>query len=239
MKQNILCAMMLVAALPLTAQTVQVNKDNRTIEVTATDSAKAFADVATLKVGFKVYAPDTQTAYAQATELSNAIVKALTDAGVDKKAFQSDDQAIRENPYNSSDKEWSNQHRYTVTQSWSVNINSNMNGIGKLLDVAVRAGANESGHIDWSMADDNALQAKAAAKALERAKAIAANMASGLGAKLGPLVYASNDAPMGVIFGYAGAFGTGDAAQLKAMPLAINAKEIEKTATVHAVFAIE
>ena len=239
MRKRALCGMLLAAALPVMGQTVQVNKENRTIEVTATDSAKAFADVATLTVGFKVYAPDTQAAYDQGTTLSNAIVKALTDAGVDKKAIQSQDQAVRETPYNPSDKEWREQHRYTVTQSWTVKTNAD--AVGKLLDVAVRAGANESGHIDWSLADDNALQAKAAAKAMERAKAIAANMAAGLGAKLGPLVYASNEEPMqGYAMGYAAGMGRGVyQVHEEATPLAINNKEMEKTATVRAIFAIE
>ena len=47
----------------------------------------------------------------------------------------------------------------------------------------------------WSVADQDALQAKAAKLALDRARQIAQQMAAGLNATLGPLVYASNEAP--------------------------------------------
>ena len=47
----------------------------------------------------------------------------------------------------------------------------------------------------WSVADQDALQARAAKLALDRARQIAQQMASGLNATLGPLVYASNEAP--------------------------------------------
>ena len=39
----------------------------------------------------------------------------------------------------------------------------------KVLDIAVKAGANQSGAIDWSLKDENAPQAQAAGKALQRA----------------------------------------------------------------------
>ncbi len=65
----------------------------------------------------------------------------------------------------------------------------------KVLDIAVKAGANQSGQMTWSVADQDGLQAKAAKLALDRARQIAQQMAAGLNATLGPLVYASNEAP--------------------------------------------
>jgi hypothetical protein len=62
--------------------------------------------------------------------------------------------------------------------------------------MALRAGANVLESLDWNVADPKALQAKAGAAALEKAKAIAEQMAKGLNAKLGDLVYASNRAPI-------------------------------------------
>ncbi|HEY2038543.1 MAG TPA: SIMPL domain-containing protein, partial [Edaphobacter sp.] len=76
------------------AQTIQVNKENRTIAITATDKVTAIADQATLHVGFIAYGPDSNTAYANGSKLSNAIVKALTDAGVPKETIQSENQQI-------------------------------------------------------------------------------------------------------------------------------------------------
>jgi uncharacterized protein YggE len=59
------------------AQTIQVDKNNRTIAVTANDKASALADTASVTVGFQIYAPDAATAYSQGSTLSNAILDAL------------------------------------------------------------------------------------------------------------------------------------------------------------------
>src|SRR5882757_511026 len=76
------------------AQTIQVNRENRTIAITATDKVTAIADQATLHIGFIAYGADSNTAYATGSRLSNAIVKALTDAGVPKETIQSESQQI-------------------------------------------------------------------------------------------------------------------------------------------------
>ena len=47
------------------AQTIQVDKNNRTIAVTANDKASALADTAVVTIGFQIYAPDAATAYSQ------------------------------------------------------------------------------------------------------------------------------------------------------------------------------
>ena len=47
------------------AQTIQINKDNRTLAVTATDSASALADLAVVHVGFEVYGADEASGYVE------------------------------------------------------------------------------------------------------------------------------------------------------------------------------
>src|SRR5215469_17055488 len=81
-------------AIPARAQTIQVNKDNRSIAITATDKVTAIADMATVHVGFIAYGPDSDAAYANGSRISNAIVKALKDSGVPAAAIQSENQAI-------------------------------------------------------------------------------------------------------------------------------------------------
>lgn len=235
-----------LSALAVTAaqsQTITVNKENRTIAVTATDSASAAADVASINIGFHIYAPDAQAAYANGSVISNAVVKALLDAGIDKKRIQSSDQQLAETYFNPNDKLDRVAQRFNLTQNWTVTTSAE--NAAKVLNIAVTSGANTSGHIEWSLADDNALEARAAAKAMQRANDIAASMAKGLGAKLGPLVYASNQTPnrYGALVedlpvegrGVGMGFGVGGGI----MPLAITSKEIQKSATVYAVFSIE
>ena len=126
-----------------------------------------------------------------------------------------------------------------MTQSWNVKTAA-ANG-AKVLDVAIKAGANQSGQMSWSVADMDGLQAKAAKLALERARQIAQQMAGGLSATLGPLVYASNEAParephpFGVM---SRAMAAAPMAQ-KVEPLSVSARKVTTSAMVYAVFSIQ
>ena len=84
--------------------------------------------------------------------------------------------------------------QFVLNQSWTVRTKPTMRQ--KCLHVAVEAGANQSGQIEWQYRDMNALQASAAAEAPSpRPQAIAQQMAQGLNVKLSGLIYASNQAP--------------------------------------------
>lgn len=229
-------------ALGASAQQIQINKDNRTIAITATDSASALADTATVHVGFVAYAPDAQAAYAEGSKTSNAIMGALMDKGVAKSAIQSESQNVAETqPYELEKLPPAEQahRRYQVRQSWTVQTKAN--DAAAVLNTAINAGANNSGQIDWTVADEKALEAHAAGKALARARAIASQMAQGLGIQLGELIYASNQTPEGprpmmraMAMGAVGA-----PPEAPPAPLAIEPGKVERSATVYAVFAIQ
>ena len=229
------------AAAPAQAQTVQVSKDNRTIAITATDKVTVMADTATVHIGFITYGPDKDAAYAVGSTLSNAIVKALTNAGIPSDAIESENQNISPVQEYQIDKltpAEKAQRKFQVTQSWTVRTNAA--DAAKTLDLAVKAGANQSGQIDWSLKDENAPQAEAAAKALQRARTVAGEMAKGLDVKLGNLIYASNETqaePVRPMMKTMESMGAGP--MPAAPPLAINPRRIEKSATVYAIFAIE
>ncbi len=223
------------------AQQIEVNKTNRTIAVTATDKATADAEVATVHVGFQVYAADSQAAYASGSKTSNAIVAALKKTGVEDSAIQSDAQNIA--PVQSYEiqnlpEAEKAQRQFQVTQSWSVKTSAK--NAASVLDAAVQAGANQSGQIDWDVADPDALEGQAAESALKRAHAIADQMAKGLGATLGPLVYASNqvpERPMPLASPMMMAKGGGGGAGVA--PLAVSPQKVTSSATVYAIFSIE
>lgn len=235
----LIAACSLTFAVTALAQTIQVNKDNRTIAITATDKVTAIADQATVHVGFIAYGPDSNAAYATGSWISNAIVKALKSSGIAEEAIQSENQAVAPvQPYQVEKLTPAEraQRQFQVTQSWTVKTAAN--DASKTLDVAVKAGANQSGQIDWGFKDENAHEAEAAAKALKRARSQAEQMAAGLNTKLGTLLYASNEVqpsgPRPLVRAMAAA-----PMMEKVQPLAINPREIEKVATVYAVFAIE
>ncbi len=230
------------------AQQIQIDKNNRTIAITTTDNAKAIADVARVHVGYTAYAPDAKAAYAKASTLSNAIVGDLRKAGVPESAIQSESQSISEQlnqPDNLTPAERA-ERRFRVSQSWTVIAPAK--NAGDVLNVALNAGANDNGEINWSLEDEDALQARASSNALVRARSIAEQMAKGLNAPLGALIYASNEAPpppsfalqggrMG--YGSGGGVGGGIGAPGRLLPLVIIPQEITKSATVYAVFALQ
>jgi hypothetical protein len=115
-----------------------------------------------------------------------------------------------------------------------------------LIRLAVAAGANKSGAIDWRFSDRKALQAKAAGNALVKAREVAARMADGLHVKLGALIYASNETPNTRLYFARPSAGTvlntesvSVSSVLNAPPLEIRPQTIREEATVYAVFAIE
>jgi uncharacterized protein YggE len=244
MKILTLCAAALATitiAATANAQTIQVSKENRTIDITATDKVIVMADTATVHIGFIAYGPDKDTAYAAGSSLSNAIVKAVTASGVPSDDIESENQnvsPVQEFQVDKLTPAEKAQRKFQVTQSWTVRVNAA--DAAKTLDLAVKAGANQSGQIDWSLKDENAPQAEAAAKALQRARTVAGQMAAGMNVKLGALIYASNEIqaepPRPLM---KDRFAGGAMAAAAPAPLAINPRRIEKIATVYAVFAIE
>ena len=108
-----------------------------------------------------------------------------------------------------------------------------------VLQVAVLGGANNCGHIEWDLTDRAALQARAAAKALQHAQAVADQMAKGLNAHLGPLLYASNQVPETPVRPLPMMRAAFKSEAQAVQPLAINPQKIDESATVYAVFAIE
>ena len=225
---------------PAHAQQVQVSPANRTISVTSTDEAERKADRASLHVGFRIYGATSDEAYAQAAKLSNTIAGALAGAGVARDAIESESQSVQPvQPYENNGQQTPDERqnrKFEAQQSWTVKTTPE--AVAKVLAAAVQAGANNSGNVDWSVSDEDSLTAEAGVKALSRAKTIAAQMAAGLDAKIGNLLYASNQVevarPMPMM--RMGAMAkTADAPP----QLSLSAPMISRSATVSAIFAIQ
>lgn len=228
------------------AQQVQVSPANRTIAITTTENAERRADMATLHVGYRVFAPDSASVYAEAARISNAVAAALNKLGVPKDAIASESQSTGptiefQNP-NLTPEERA-QRRFDAEQSWTVKTTPD--AVAKLLAAAINAGANVSGQIDWSVADNEELTAEASNKALAMAKELAQQTAKGLGARVGNLLYASNRAEIaqqmllpinGRVFDRLERFSGG---LTPTPPLNLSAPMITRSATVSAIFAVE
>ena len=224
-----------------TAQTIQVSSSNRTIDITATDKVIVMADVATVHIGFSTYGATKDAAYAAGSALSNGIVKALTSAGVAADTIESENQSIAPvQPFEEQNlsPEEKAQRKFRVVQTWMVRASAE--AAARVLDVAVKAGANQSGQIEWSLRDENAADADAGAKALQQARASAARIAQSLNAKLGALLYASNQVEESPVRPMLRTLAAPSAVMAETVQvLSINPRRIERSATVHAVFALD
>ena len=236
----------IAAAGLVSAQTIQINRDNKTIAVSTTDEATATADIAAITIGFEIFGPDSLTISAEGGKLSHAILEALHKAGVEDKAIESSAQGV-ERFTDFADKDSPEQRakkQFVFRQSWEVNVPPQ--AAAEAIRVAIAVGANKSGAIDWRLSGKKALQAKAAENALVKAHEVALRMANGLNVKLGALIYASNETPNTRIYfarpaqgkvrntssGVAGSIYDGP-------PLEIRPQTIREEATVYAVFAID
>lgn len=224
--------------------------DKRTVSVTGMGRVTADADLAIVRVGYKLYGADAKAVYATATETSNAIMNALTHSGVSKDAIESTSQVLQHTQqfeyqqFQVNTDEWRN-HQFTAVQSWIIRVKPD--DAAGALNTAINAGANESGWIEWIVQDPGSLQAQASAKAVVEARTIAEQIASKSNVRLGQLVsvnqnqgsYSYNGPVMGGGWGSGMGVGAIGAIQVGNQQLALNSRKVEFTVTVFAVFAIE
>lgn len=238
-------------AAPALAQCNQNCPERRTLSVSGTGTVTADADHAMVHVGYKLYGADAKSAYAAATDTSNAIMQALLSAGVEKSAIESTSQVLQHTPQFEwqqfpLDSEERKTRQFSATQSWVIRVKPD--DAAKTLDTAITAGANESGWIQWTVDNPAELEAQASAKALANARTIAEETVQKTDVHLGHLVSANQNqgpsmygGPMAVS---AGPMGVGmggalDSVMVGNQQLAINSRRVVFNATVYAVFGIE
>jgi len=227
---------LIAPSLPITAVAQQVGQPqlkidstNRTLTVTAEESVTAEPDVAILHIGFDTQPGDAKGVYAEGSQTSNAIIGAIKQAGVSSDAIRSESQFL--------DRDYTKPqaHKFKLSQRWTVKTTPER--AAEILDIAVTAGANTSGAIDWTLKDEHALQQQALDHAAARARENAAELAKGMGVRLGALIYVSNQL---VSPGYPRPMAMAMAKSAdQAQPLAIEPQKVSRQATVYAVYTIE
>ena len=224
------------------AQTVQVNPQNRTIELSTESTIEVQADIVRVVVGYHNYAPTHDAAYEENIQASSKILKAWTDVGIPENVISTDSISLRA----VSDDELKifplgerKQKQFEATQSWAITANTEV--AQRLLDVGVAAGANEVDDPEWKLSDPDGAEARAYASALEKARAIATKMAAAFGSKIGTLLYASNQGrPMPFFTTVDASVATVVTAKpVPVHPVKLFPKNIEKSALVRAIFSIE
>ncbi len=222
------------------AQFSRVVSDRRNIEIRATEKVAVPAEIAIVKIGFQNQAATKDTAYQENTKASTKVIQALLDAKVPKDAIETQTISLeRQDEMNGPNA--ARTTRFSADQEWRIHVKASE--AQKVVDIAVAAGANQVSDVDWSVTDPHALQAKAYAAALNRAKAIAESTASQAGVKLGEILSIANSVSP---FAFSStlntqAFSVSDASTsaVKTTPLTLFPPSIQREASVTVIFAIE
>jgi uncharacterized protein len=224
-------------------QDIQVNRQNKTIAVTADDSISASAEVATLSIGYHNYAANQEQAFRENLHVADQITHALLQAKIPEGNIETEKLRLgRIDPEEKWSEEMKKERAFEAQQGWHVSVSAAQ--AQTIVDSAVAAGANEIDDVDWNVMDPVALQAKASGAALAKARSVAEQMAKGLGTRLGELVYASNRAPVAKMWRGLGATVETQSAIIgkreeQVPKLKLFPQKVRSDATVHAVFAIE
>lgn len=132
---------------------LKIEATNRMLAASAEERVTADPEIAILHIGFETQPSDAKTAYAVGARISNNIVSALKQAGIPETSIRSEWQQLE----SASGK----LHKFNLIQEWTVKTPPER--AAEILDIAVSAGATDSGQIDWTVKDEKALEEQALA----------------------------------------------------------------------------
>jgi hypothetical protein len=238
--RTIAASALIAGFLPVLAQVpsqpqIKIDPANRVITVSAEEIVSVEPDLAIVHIGFESKVADAKAAYADGSRTSNAIVAALKQAGLSDPAIHSESQRLE--PVDARN------HKFKLVQTWTVRTPPER--AAEILDAAISAGATDSGDIDWTVQDVHALEDQALDRATTRVHSDAAVMAKAGGAKLGSLLFVTNQVSEAAarnpgVYSYSANFEMkADRLRSAPPPIAIEPHKVSRTATVYAVFAIE
>ena len=221
------------------AQFSRVVSDKRNIEIRASEKVTVPAEIATVKIGFQNKAESKDAAYEENTKASAKIIQALLDAKIPRGAIETE--AISLERQEEMSRPNVVRMRFLAAQEWRIHVKASE--AQKVVDVAVAAGVNQVSEVSWSVADPRALEAKAYAAALNRAKAIAESTASQAGVKLGEILSITNSvSPIGFFTSLdtaSASLSVKSESPVRTTPLTLFPPSIEREASVTVIFAIE
>lgn len=238
----------LAAAPVVHCQGIQINRQNRTISVRATEAVEVQPEIAVVTLAYVNFAATQDAAYSENVRVSAKIIQSLLSAGLKKQQIQTSQiQLMRQTPEDQENNHPIGKDRqFKATQSWDIRVAAAQ--AQNVVDRAVAAGANQVQNVDWTVADTDALEARANAAALDKARHVAEQMATRLGGKVGELLYASNSSAPYAGTGYGVGFGGGTyqrsmatlGGKIASRPaLRLFPQKVRQQATVYAVFALE
>lgn len=159
--------------------------DQFTISVSGNGKVSAVPDIATLNFGVQTGRQKTADgAMKILTDDMTAVIEAVKGAGVEEKDIRT--QYLNLNPAYDWNEGKRIERGFEASQSLVVKVRD-LDKISEVLDVAIRAGANQAGSVGFTIDDPDVLRESARAEAIAEAKQKAQKLAADLGVSLGRL----------------------------------------------------
>lgn len=159
--------------------------DQFTISIQGSGKVSAVPDIATLNFGVQTGRQKTADgAMKILTKNMTAVIAAIKDAGIEEKDIRT--QYLNLNPAYDWNEGKKIDRGFEATQSLMVKVRD-LAKISSVLDVAIKAGANQAGSVGFTIDDPDALKAEARAAAIADAQVKAMKLAKDLGVTLGSM----------------------------------------------------
>jgi uncharacterized protein YggE len=207
----------------------------RTISINGVGMASAPPDMALIQIGAETIHTDAAQAISDNTERMTAVMSVLKAMKIEDKDIQTVSYSMWIEQVYDREGQPTGESRYHVVNQVRVRLRD-LSKTGEVLQKALEAGANNTGGISFSVADPTALQGEARDRAIADARAKAQQLATGLGAQLGPIRQASEYggvvAPSAPVEAFGGGFGGGGG------PVPVSGGEFSVTVEIQVVFDI-
>lgn len=199
----------------------------RSVTVIGTGRVNATPNQAVMQIGVQTEADTAAAALAQNNEQTQAVITALTNAGVARTDIQTQTISLFAR-YDSSPNPPGGTPRivgYTASNTLQVRVR-NLTDLGELLDVAVGAGANAIDFVRFEVSNAVQQQDQARSAAIADARRKAEQLAQALGAQLGQVLAVNEGGTVNVPFARDGLGAGGQ------VPIEPGAQSIEITVQV-------
>ncbi len=184
MKKTKLAATFFAGAMLLTSCSVkQVQYSERTIAVQGTGCVTVDNDNATIVLSVITRDPESTVAAEANAEKMTKVQDAIIAAGCKKDSLTTQNYIINQD-YNYQTQTYGN---YTVTNQIKINLND-LSIANKIIDEAIKAGANNVSQLDFFVSDTNMAYKQARTMAVQNAHEAANLIAGASGVKLGKVV---------------------------------------------------
>jgi uncharacterized protein len=202
----------------------------RTLSVSGNGTVYLTPDTAYIYIGVHTDDADIAKAVSQNNTQTQALVDALTNAGVASSDIQTSNFSVYTNQNYDKMTGAVNGSYYSVDNTVYVTVRD-LSKLGSLLNTAVGSGANNINSISFDVADKSAALAQARQKAMQNASDLAAELAQTAGLKLDGIqtISYSDNSPMPY---YASGMGGGSSAPNASVPIQPGQTQIAVTVNV-------